>query len=106
MPRVQLATRNVFIYDGTTDTVVGGCRQFGTTSIAEFCLCLRLFIVSPVDFQLYHHDTGDYVTQNDHGHIQTGDFVISSTYMTFVPMSLMPYSRARDLLGVDTHYWV
>ena len=101
MPRVQLAARNVFIYDGTTDTVVGGCRQFGTTSTAEFFFCLRLFIVSPVDFQLYHQDTGDYVTQNDQGNIPTGDFVISSTCMTFIPISLMLCRRARELLGGD-----
>jgi hypothetical protein len=77
MPQVQLATRNVFVYDGTNNTIIGGCRQFGTTSVAEFFFCLRLFIVTPVDFQLYR-DEGDYVTQNDQGNIEAGNYFVSS----------------------------
>jgi hypothetical protein len=78
MPRVQLATRNVFVYDGTNNAIVGGCRQFGSTSIVEFFFCLRLFIVTPVDFQLYHEEVDEYVTQNDQGNIQPGTYFVSS----------------------------
>jgi hypothetical protein len=78
MAQVRLATRNVFVYDGTNNAIIGGCRQFGTTSIAEFFFCIRLFVVTPVDFQLYHEEVDDYVTQNDQGNIQPGNYFLSS----------------------------
>lgn len=48
------AARKVF-YD-STNIIIGGCRQFGATSISEFFFC-----VNPTDYQLSHRDTGDYV---------------------------------------------
>ena len=80
MPRFSLADRNVFVWDRTSNTVVGGCRQFGSTSISEFFFCLRLFISDPVDFQLYHQENDSYVTQADGGNILIGNyFVVSSS---------------------------
>ena len=78
MPQVTLATRNVFVYDGTTGALVGGCRQFGTTSIAEFFFSLRLFIVAPTDFQLYHSETNQYVTAEQQGNLQLGTYIVCS----------------------------
>jgi len=78
MPQVTLATRNVFVYDGVTGALVGGCRQFGTTSIAEFFFSLHLFIVAPADFQLYHADTNQYITADDQGNLQLGTYIVCS----------------------------
>lgn len=78
MPQVMLADRNVFVYDGTTRTLVGGCHQFGTTSIAEFFFCLRFFIVAPADFQLYHEEDAQYITSDDQGDLQLGNYVVCS----------------------------
>jgi hypothetical protein len=83
MPQVVLAERNVIVYDGTNNAVVGGCRQFGTTSISEFFFCLRIFIVDPLDFQLYHEETNNLVTENDPGIIQTGRYFVCSTGMIY-----------------------
>ena len=101
MPQVLLATRNVVVYDGTNNAVVGGCRQFGTTSIAEFFFCLRMFIVNPTDFQLYHEETNNYVAENDAEIIQTGKYYVCSTSMIDFLQSLTVCSSTRGLLGGD-----
>ena len=83
MPRINLANRNVIVYDGTNNTVVGGYHQFGTTSIFEFFFCLRLFISDPSEFQLYHQESEGYVTREDEGILQTGNYFVAST--SFAP---------------------
>ena len=84
MPQVTLAQRNVFVYesDGTTRTLVGGCHQFGTTTIAEFFFCLRLFIVTPAEFQLYHEESTQYIAADDAGNLQLGNYIVCSISTT------------------------
>jgi hypothetical protein len=92
MPRINLANRNVIVYDSTQNTVVGGCHQFGTTSIAEFFFCLAFFISEPSEFQLYHQESGGYFTRADEGILQTGNYFVASTSLFSQFISLITHS--------------
>jgi len=80
MPQVSFAVRNVFVYDGVTNQIVAGCRQFGNTSIPEFYECLDLLFVSPAagQYRLFHRDTGTYLANDSLGALPIGNYVVCS----------------------------
>src|SRR4030095_9587950 len=80
MPRVNLATRNVFVYDATNNAIVAGCRQFGTTSVSEFYYCLNFFFVTPLprQYQLFHRETSSYLAPDDVSPLPIGNYVVCS----------------------------
>ena|SRR5436190_19910859 len=80
MPRVNLATRNVFVYDATNNAIVAGCRQFGSTSISEFYYCLNFFFVTPApgQYQLFHRETSSYLELNDANPLAIGNYIVCS----------------------------
>jgi hypothetical protein len=100
MPRISLAPRNVFVYDGTNNTIVGGCHQFGTTSISEFFFCLNFFITTPTNYQLFHQETGEYIKQDDGGNLQTGNYFIATTSMSSSTSSLCVAATPVSYLAV------
>jgi hypothetical protein len=78
MPRVSLATRNVFVYDAINDAIVAGCRQFGSTTISEFYYCLNFFFVTPApgQYQLFHRETSSYLALNDASPLPIGNYIV------------------------------
>ena len=65
----------------SNNTLVGGCRQFGTTSKTESFSVL--FIVTLKDFQLHLEETNQYVMRNDQGNINPGKYIVSSLSMAY-----------------------
>ena len=80
MPQVNLAVRNVFVYDGVTSEIVAGCRQFGSTSISEFYYCLDLLFITPPSgqYQLFHRETSVYLATDNGGTLPIGNYVVCS----------------------------
>lgn len=86
MPQISLAVRNVLVYDGTNNTVVAGCRQFGTLTASEFYDRLAICFVSPVpnQYQLWHQESSSYLPRNVQP-IPMGTYFVAS-------FSKLPYS--------------
>jgi hypothetical protein len=98
MPKVSLAVRNVLVYDGTNNTVVAGCRQFGTLTASEFYACLAICFVSPPlnQYQLWHQESNLYLPRNAQP-IAVGTYFVASfssaPILNISELSLIFYSR-------------
>jgi hypothetical protein len=79
MPQVSLAVRNVLVYDGINNTVVAGCRQFGTLTASEFYASLAICFVSPTSdqYQLWHQESSSYLPRNAQP-IAVGTYFVAS----------------------------
>ena len=107
MPWVALAVRNVFVHDATSDAVVAGCRQFGSTTIAEF-FCLNFIFTNPVqgNFRLFHRETATYVTPTSPGLLQLGNYAVASmgTFPSESVSLTRMHRRAGNVLGRRSDY--
>jgi hypothetical protein len=84
MPVVQLAPRNVFVYDGTQQPplLVAGCRQFGRMTNAELYSCLGICFQQPMPGQFRLFDGTNILPNN-------GNMLVMGNYFVVSPRILM-----------------
>jgi hypothetical protein len=78
MPHVQLAPRNVFVFDntGTSPVLVAGCRQFGNMTNNEFYSCLAICFRQPIAHQFRVVDTSNNIVPYDDNVLQQENYYV------------------------------
>jgi hypothetical protein len=101
MPVVQLAARNVFVYDSSVNPpiVVAGCRQWGDMTTEDFFLCLGFCFEEPIPGQFWLADATNNIITPDNTILQPGEYHVISTGSSPLPFLDVNENRRTNYIS-------